>query len=246
MALPTDRNSFKELILRRLGKGAIRIEVTDDQVEDQIDYALARFKDYHFDGSQEVYYKYQLTAPDIANRWIPVPAETIGIVEIFDLTSTLMGVGMWNVQYQFVLANMPNWGQIDLTNYYMTMTHLQFLQQVLVGKEPIRYNRYIDQLFIDMDWSRVNVGDYLVAKIYQAIDPATYPKVWIDQWLQNYTTQLVKRQWGTNLKKYQGMKLPDGNSFNGQQIYDEADSALKSLDDELINTYSLPSTMMIG
>lgn len=246
MATPTDRNSFKELILRRLGKGIIRVEVTDDQLDDQVDFALLRFKDYHFDGSQDVYYKYQITQTDINNKWIPVPEETIGVIEIFDLVSTLMGVGMWNVQYQFVLANMPNWGQIDLTNYWMTMSHLQFLQQVLVGKQPLRYNRYVNQVFIDMDWSRMNVGDFLVVKIYEAIDPNTYPKIWADQWLQNYTTQLVKKQWGNNLKKYQGMQLPAGQAFNGQQIYDEAVKDLEDLDHELIHTYSLPVSDMIG
>lgn len=246
MAVPTTRNEFKELILQNLGKGVLRLEISDPQVENWIDFALARFKDYHFDGSQDTYYKYQLTDVDIANKWIPVPEETIGVVEIFDLTSTLMGVGMWNVQYQFVLANMPSWGQIDLTNYWMTMSHLQLLQQILVGKQPIRYNRYVNQLFIDMSWDRVTAGDFIVVKIYEAISPETYPKVWADQWLQNYTTQLVKRQWGNNTKKYPTMRLPDGNTFNGQQIYDEAQEALKDLDEELIHTYSLPVSDMMG
>lgn len=246
MAVPVDRNSFKELILQNLGKGVIRLEISDDQVENWIDFALAKFADYHFDGSADTYYKYQLTAPDITNGWIPMPADTIGAVELFDLTSTLMGVGMWNVQYQFVLANMPNWGQIDLTNYWMTMSHLQFLQQVLVGKQPIRYNRYINQMFIDMDWSRVTVGDFLVVKIYQKLDPNQYPKIWQDQWLQKYTTQLVKRQWGNNTKKYGNMQLTSGQTFTGQQMYDEADKAIEDLDHELINTYSLPCSDMIG
>lgn len=244
--VPIDRNSFKELILQNLGKGVLRIEVSDDQVENWIDFALAKFKDYHFDGSQDVYYKYQITPTDVTNRWIPVPPETIGVVEIFDISSTLMGVGMWNVQYQFVLSNMPNWGQLDLTNYWMTMSHLQFLQQVLVGKQPIRYNRYVNQLFVDMDWSRINAGDYFVVKIYEAISPDTYPKIWADQWLQNYTTQLVKKQWGNNTKKYGKMQLSDGNSFNGQEIYNEAVEALADLDRELIHTYSLPVSDMIG
>lgn len=245
MAVPTDRTSFKDLILQNLGSGILRIEVTDDQVENWVDFALAKFADYHFDGSAEQYYKYQLTQTDITNRYIPVPTGTIGVIEIFDLSSTLMGTGMWNVQYQFVLANIPSWGTLDLTQYWMTMSHLQFLQQILVGKQPIRYNRFINQLNIDMDWSRVNVGDYLVVKLYQKLDPATYPAIWADQWLQQYTTQLVKKQWGNNLKK-QTMRMPDGNTFNGQQIYDEAEAALKDLDEKLINAYSLPPAMMIG
>jgi len=246
MAVPTDRPSFKQLILENLGNGILRIEVTDDQVENWIDFALQKAMDYHFDFSQEQYYKYQLTQTDIDNGWIPMPENAVGAVELFDLVSTLMGVGMWNVQYQFVLANMPNWGMLDLTNYWMTMSHLQLLQQVLVGKQPLRYNRFQNQLYIDMDWSQISVGDYLVVKIYVTMDPETYPKMWTDQWLQTYVTALVKKQWGTNTKKYGNMTLPNGQVFNGQQIYDEAVADLEKLDEKLINSYSLPPTMLIG
>lgn len=246
MAVPTTRAEFKELILRNLGKGVLRIEVSDDQVEDKIDFALAKAKDYHFDFAQDTYYKYQITDTDVANKWIPVPDNTLGVIELFDITSTLMGVGMWNVQYQWVLGNMPWWGQLDLTSYWMTMSHLTFIQQTLVGKQPLRYNRYENKLYLDMDWSRINVGDYLVVKMYQTLDPDSNPKLWSDQWLQNYTTQLVKRQWGNNTKKYGRMQLPDGNSFNGKEIYEEAEEALKELDSQLINTYSLPVSDMIG
>jgi hypothetical protein len=125
------------------------------------------------------------------------------------------------------------------------MSSLEMMQQILVGKQPVRYNRYENKLYIDMNWDRINVGDYLVVRIYQAMDPATYTKMWTDQWLIKYTTELVKKQWGTNLKKYSGIPLPGGNTMNGQQIYDEAEAALKELDEQLIETYSMPVMMMI-
>lgn len=246
MALPTNRNTFKELILRRLGKGAIKVEITDDQLEDQIDFALAKFADYHFDGTQESYYAYQVTQTDIDNKWIPMEESTLGVTDIFDISSTLMGAGMWNVQYQYVLNNMSSWGMIDLTNYWMTMSHLQFMQQVLVGKQPFRYNRYVNKLQIDMDWHKLNVGDYIVARVYDVLDPSVYPKVWADQWLIKYTTALAKLQWGNNLKKYEGMQLPSGMSFNGQKIWDEANAEIEKLEETLINTYSMPASDLIG
>lgn len=242
---PTSRAEFKEMILQNLGKGILRIEMTDDQAENWINYALTRFADYHFDGSQEMYFKYQLTDTDISNGYITMPDNVFGVVEIFDLSSVLMGVGMWNVQYQYMLGAMPFWGLMDLTNYWMTMQHLELIQQVLVGKQPIRYNRYVNKLYIDMDWSMAVPGTYLVVKTFQEVDPDTYTKVWRDQWLQNYTTQLFKRQWGNNLKKIT-VRLLDGREYTGQQIYDEADAEIKRLDAELINTYSLPVSFMIG
>ncbi len=245
--IPQNRAQFKEYILQSLGKGVIRIEVTDQQVDNQVDWALARFQDYHFDGSRETYFKYQVTQDDLTNKYITLPEGTIGAVEIFDITSTLMGQGIWNVQYQWILTNIPNWANLNLTDYWMTMSHLAQIQEVLVGKQPIRYNRYENnKMYIDMDWQRVNVGDYLVVRLYQVMDPETYPKIWSDQWLIRYTTELVKKQWGSNLKKYSGIPLPNNNTLNGQQIYDEAVAALKDLDDELISSYSIPVMNMIA
>lgn len=243
--LPTTRAAFKEFILQNLGKGAIRIEVTDQQVENQIDWAIAKFQDYHFDGSQETYFKYQVQQIDLTNRYILLPDTTIGAVEIFDITSTLMGQGIWNVQYQWVLTNVPNWANLQLTDYWMTMSSLEMMQQILVGKQPVRYNRYENKLYIDMNWDRINVGDYLVVRIYQAMDPETYTKMWTDQWLIKYTTELVKKQWGNNTKKYDKIPLPGGSFMTGQQMYEEATAALKELDDQLIETYSMPVMMMI-
>mgnify|MGYP000882912859 CR=1 FL=1 len=246
MALPTSRAKFKEFILQNLGKGVIRIEVSDQQVENQIDFALAKFQDYHFDGSQEMYYKYEITAQDIQNGYVEMPADTLGAVDIFDLSSTLMGSGIWNAQYQWVLSNVPNWSSLGLADYWMTMMHLQNIQYILVGKQPIRHNRYENKLYVDMDWSRVVPGNYLMIRYYKIINPESNPRIWTDQWLIKYATALVKRQWGNNLKKYPGTPLVGGVTLSGQQIYDEAVEEIDELDKTLINSYSIPIMDMIG
>ena len=121
------------------------------------------------------------------------------------------------------------------------------MQELFVGKQPFRYNRHLDRLYIDMDWSfRVTAGEYIIIKCYRTADPDTYGDVWADRWLRKYATQLIKRQWGTNLKKFSGMQLPGGVTFNGEQIYNEAEEEIKRLEEEMINTYSLPSYDMIG
>jgi hypothetical protein len=240
MALPNTRYAFKEFILQSLGKGAIRVEVTDQQVENQIDWALAKFADYHFDGSIFSYFKYQITDQDKTNGYIEVPDNTLEVIDIFELSSMLLGNGIFNVTYQWVLANVPNWSNLDLTDYWMTMSNIALLQEVLVGRQPIRFNRYEGKLYIDMDWQRVSTGDYLIARIYQVLDPETYTKIWSDQWLIKYTTALVKKQWGNNLKKYEGVALTNGQTLNGQKIYDEAVEELEKLDEQLIDSYSIP------
>jgi hypothetical protein len=128
----------------------------------------------------------------------------------------------------------------------MALTHVQFLEQMLVGQQPLRYNRNVNRLNIDMDWSIINEGDFIIAEAYQIVDPNVYADVWKDRWLLRYTACLIKQQWGTNLKKFQGMQMPGGLTFNGQQIYDEATQERQQLEQEMIASYSLPVTDMIG
>jgi len=246
MAIPASRNEFKEYCLRRLGKPVIEINVDDDQVDDRIDEAFLYFTDYHFDGSEKTYYKYKVTAQDITNKYITMPDNIIGAVNLFPIGQGLNTNNLFNIRYQIALNDLYTLTSVSMVPYYMALTHVQFLEQFLVGQQPIRYNRHINKLYIDMDWTIVNVDDYIIVEAYQVIDPDTYTKTWGDRWLARYATCLIKQQWGTNLKKYQGMQLPGGITFNGQQIYDEATQEREELEHEMISSYSLPVIDMIG
>jgi hypothetical protein len=128
----------------------------------------------------------------------------------------------------------------------MAMQHLATMTELLVGMQPIRYNRHKDRLYVDMDWTKLNVGEYIVVQAYEVVDPSIYPDAWADRWLFLYCTALIKKQWGNNLKKYTGMQLPGGVSFNGQQIYQEAVEEIKDLENEMVTNLSLPAMHMIG
>ena len=98
--------------------------------------------------------------------------------------------------------------------------HVEQLEEIFVGKKPIRFNRHTDRLYIDMDWeSDILVDEYVIIECYRYLDPNTYTDVWSDWWLQRYGTALIKKQWGENLKKFEGMQLPGGIQFNGQKIW---------------------------
>lgn len=246
MAAPTSRAEFTENCLRRLGKPVIEINVDDDQVSDRIDEALQYFWDYHFDGSEKTFYKYQITEQDITNKYITMPENIIGVINIFDLGATLGVNNLFNIRYQIALNDLYTLTSVSMVPYYMAMNHVQFLEQMLVGKQPLRYNRHTDRLYIDMDWDRIAPGEYLIVEAYQVVNPDTYTDAWSDRWLLRYAACLIKQQWGQNLKKFEGMKLPGGLSFNGQKIYDEATAEREELEREMIYTYSLPATDMIG
>ena len=246
MAVPTTRSEFKENCLRRLGKPVIEINVDDDQVDDRIDEALRYYWDYHFDGSEKIYYKHQMTEEDKTNKFITIPENIIGVVNIFDLGSALGLNNLFNIRYQIALNDLYTLTSVSMVPYYMAMNHIQFLEQMLVGKQPLRYNRHMNKLYIDMDWNQIAVDNYLVVEAYQVVDPAVYTDAWADRWLLRYAACLIKQQWGQNMKKFQGMKLPGGLEFNGQKIYDEATAEREELEKEMIMTYSLPCSDFIG
>jgi hypothetical protein len=246
MAIPTTRSAFKENCLRRLGKPVIEINVDDDQVDDRVDEALRYFWDYHFDGSLKTFYKYQITETDKTNKYITIPENIIGIVNLFDMGSALGTNNLFNIRYQIALNDLYTLTSVSMVPFYMAMTHMQFLEQLLVGRQPLRYNRHQNRLHIDMDWDRMNIGDYIIAEAYEIVDPDVYTDAWSDRWLLRYAACLIKQQWGNNLKKFEGMKMPGGLTFNGQKIYNEATQEREELEKEMIYSYSLPVTDMIG
>lgn len=246
MASPLNRAEFKENCLRRLGKPVIEINVDDDQIEDRIDEALRYYWDYHFDGSEKVFYKHQVTAQNKIDKYITMPENIIGAINLFDLGSALGTNNLFNIRYQIALNDLYTLTSVSMIPYYMAMQHIQFLEYLLVGKQPIRYNRHTNKLYLDMDWDRINVGEYLIIEAYEVIDPDTYTDAWSDRWLLRYGACLIKQQWGTNLKKFQGMQMPGGLTFNGQQIYNEATQERETLENEMIFTYSLPAQDFIG
>lgn len=246
MAVPTTRQEFKLNLLRRLGAPVLKINMDDDQIDDRIDEALQYFWDYHFDGSDKVYLKHQVTADDKTNQYIVMPDNIIGAVNIFDIGSALQTNNMFSIRYQIVMNDLYTLTSVSMVPYYMAMSHLAFLEQMLVGKQPLRYNRHINNLYIDMDWERVQEGEWLVVEAYQLVDPNTYTKVWSDRWLQRYAACLIKQNWGQNLSKYGDMSLPGGIKFNGQKYYDDATKEREELEKEMVYTYSLPVTDMIG
>lgn len=247
MAVPTTRAAFKEYCLRKLGKPVIEINVDDDQVEDRIDEALRYYWDYHFDGSERTYYKHVITEEDRDNKYITLPENVIGAVNVFQIGDPAMTSNdLFNIRYQIALNDLYTLTSVSLIPYYMVMEHLGLMTELLVGKQPIRYNRHTDKLYIDMDWGTLDVGTYLVVEAYQVVDPEVWVDAWGDRWLQNYATVLIKRQWGANLTKFSGMQLPGGVQFNGEKIYDDATAELQKLEEEMISSYSLPAMDMIG
>ena len=240
------REEFKEYCLRKLGKPVIEINVDDDQVEDRVDEALQYYWDYHFDGTEKIYYKHLLTDTDIANKYITLPQNIIGAVNIFDVGEYISVNNIFNIRYQIALNDLYTLTYQSMVPYYMAFQQIQLLEQLLVGKQPIRYNRNVNKLYVDMNWEKVSAGYYLIVEAYSIVDPNEFTDVWNDRWLKRYAAALIKKQWGTNLTKFNGMQLPGGVTFNGEKIYNDAHEEIDKLEAEMTSSYSLPVTDMIG
>jgi hypothetical protein len=244
--IPVNRQQFKTFCLRKLGHPVVEINVDDDQVEDRIDEALQMFADYHFDGVTAENYAYKVQQQDITNRYVTLPDNFVGVVDIFPIGEALNTNNLFNIRYQIALNDLYTLTSVSMTPYYVALQGIQFLEQILVGLQPLRYNRHQNRVYIDMDWNIVNVGDFLIFRAYKVIDPDEYPKMWGDRWLTRYATCLIKQNWGSNLSKFTGMKLPGGVMFNGQKIYNEATEEREKLEHDLIMNYSLPVVDMIN
>lgn len=247
MSKPTSKTEFKGYCLRALGDGVINIEVSDDQVDDRIDEALRYFWDYHFDGVDKTYYKYQITEEDKVNRYIEMPDNIIGAVNLFRLGFYHNNqASMFNVTYQIALNDLYTLTSFNVVPFYMMMQHMNVLHEVLIGEKPIRYNRHKNRLYIDMNWDLLEPGQFIVVEAYEVLDPDVYTDAWSDRWLLEYATALIKRQWGNNTRKYKNIELPNGVKISGQEILDEAQNEIKALRDEMISSYSLPVSDMIA
>ena len=247
MAQPTTREEFKNWVLRKLGAPVIDINVSDEQVEDRIDEAIDFWRDYHYNGSQLIYLKHQITQDDQNNGYIELPPGLLGISGIFNMQSSIStGSGIFNVQYQFVLNNLEDITGYNITNYYMAMAHLEFLQEMLVGKPMIRYNKHVNRLYLDVDKGVLVPGEYIIIEAYDVIDPTSYSDVWSDRWLQNYASALIKEQWGSNLTKFTGMQLVGGVSFNGEQILADGREERRLMEEEAVQNLQPLSYNYIG
>ena len=262
MATPASRSQLKEYALRNLGKPVIEINVDDAQLEDRLDEALQYFAQYHYDGVERVYLKYKITEADLlrlkspggdstvtasaggrttsyteANNWIAVPDSVLAVNRIFPL-SDKHNNNLFDIRYQLRLNDLYDFSSTSIIHYDMVLRHLDFLDHILVGEKPIRFNQHNNKLYIDMDWKvDMQEDEYLIIECYRKLDPTVMTDVFNDIFLKRYVTALFKKQWGANLSKFNGVTMIGGVTLNGQQIYSEALEDVRKLEEEIRGTY---------
>jgi len=268
MAVPSTRETLKQYCLRNLGKPVIDINVDDDQVEDRIDEALQYFAQYHVDGVERMYLKYLVTEADItrmttdasesvtensitttykrADNFLVVPSSVISVINVFPL-SDRANLNMFDVRYQLRLNDLYDFSSTSIVHYQMTMQHLDFLDHILVGEKPMRFNQLSNRLYVDMDWGTdITAGEYLIFEVYRKVDPDTYTDLYDALYLKRYVTALIKRQWGQNLSKFSGTAMLGGVTLNGPELFSSAIDEQQKLEEEIRLNYEEPPHMQQG
>jgi len=180
------------------------------------------------------------------SNYLQVPESIIGVEKIFRFDSSTISAGMFSLKYQLFLNDLYQFNSIDLLQYSMVKTYLEDIEFLLTTDKQIRFNQRQDRLYLDIDWAAEEVGTFLVMDCYRALNPAEFAGVYNDSFLKRYLTQLIKRQWGMNLIKFRGVKLPGGIEFNGREIYDDAEREIDKIRDKMSSEYEVPPLDLIG
>ena len=268
MAKPTSKAELKEYALRRLGKPVLEINVSDDQVDDAIDYTIQKFQQFHYDGAERVYLKHKITQADLdraasandsittstagnstwleSNTYIEIPQHILSIEGIFSFTDKGTA-NIFDIRYQMRLNDLYDFTSTQFYHYYMIQQHLGTIDFLLEGIKPTRYIATQDRLYLDMDWGAdVLLDSYFVIKCWRALDPTTWTEIYDNMWVKDYASAKIKKQWGQNMTKFQNVQMPGGVTLNGEMIYNDAVQELKDLDEQLRQEWETPPLDMIG
>ena len=275
MAQPSTRQELIDYCLRKLGAPVLEVNVADEQVDDSIDDAFQLFHERHYDGVVRTFLKYQITQADKDRgraeidgvgvtsetavgvttnftwyenqNYVQVPDSIIGIEKLFKFDASSISNGMFSVKYQLFLNDIAfDIGYNGLLNYAMTKSYLEDISFLLTTDKQLRFNKRQNRLYIDIDWSSVAVGDYIILDCYRIMNPNDFSEVYNDSFVKKYATALIKKQWGQNLIKFKGAKLPGGIELNGREIYDDAVKEIEDIEKRMLSEYEIPPLDLIG
>ena len=266
MATPTSRESIIQYALRQLGSPVVDVNVDWQQCEDRLDDALQYFIERHFDGVEKVFFKYQVTAEDIENGYIstddidhpngvdgPTGKDIVSVVRVMQF-GRFTNINMFDIRYQLALTdyfginrNLSGVHSMGLASYDATKRYIKLIEDLFQPEKSVVFSKVTNKLYLNMNWKQeVEAGDYLVVQAYAALDPEIYTEIFNDRYLKRYLTALIKRQWGTNMSKFDGVALPGGVTLRGSQIYAEAIAEIAAIEQDVLRSYELPVDFMTG
>ena len=181
-----------------------------------------------------------------SSNYLQVPDSVLGVEKVFKFDTSSISGGMFSIKYQLFLNDLYYFNSVELMQYAMTKTYLEDIDFLLTPEKQMRFNKRQDRLYIDMDWSESAVDEWIILECYRALDPESFTQGYNDSFVKKYLTALIKRQWGQNLIKFKGTKLPGGIELNGREIYDDAIKDLEDIKERMSTEYEVPPLDFIG
>jgi len=271
MSKPSTRQGLIDYCLRRLGYPVLEVNVDDDQIDDLIDDAIQYFQERHFDGVERMLLKHEITKENketlktgitttTANstvgittttftesqNFIQLPDHVLGVERVLKMDASTISSGLFNIKYQIFLNDLYYYGALDLMNYAMTKTYLEDLSRIITPDTQLRFNKKNHRLYLDIDFGQLSDDTFIIIDGYRLLDPSDAPAIYNDFWLKRYATAIIKKQWGMNLIKFNGVLLPGGVQLNGRQIYDDAVKEIEEIEYSLKTEYEIPPLDLIG
>ena len=274
--MPRNRGQLINYGLRQLGAPILEINIDDDQLHDAVNDTVQIYQERHYNGIERMYLKYKITQDDVdrgtakgtggvgivttsgistntattvssefyeTSNFLAVPENILGVNRIFKFDSSSISGGMFSIKYQLFLNDLYYFNSVNLLQYAMTKTYLEDIDHLLTTEKQIRFNMRQDKLYLDIDWGSEQVGDFIVIDCFRALETE---QIYDAPFVKRYFTALIKKQWGANLLKFRGTKLPGGIELNGREIYDEGVKELQELRDRSAMDYEMPPLDFIG
>ena len=271
MSKPSTSQELIDYCLRRLGYPVLEVNVDDDQIDDLIDDAIQYFQERHFDGVERMLLKHEITKENketlktgitttTANstvgittttftesqNFIQLPDHVLGVERVLKMDASTISSGLFNIKYQIFLNDLYYYGALDLMNYAMTKTYLEDLSRIITPDTQLRFNKKNHRLYLDIDFGQLSDDTFIIIDGYRLLDPSDAPAIYNDFWLKRYATAIIKKQWGMNLIKFNGVLLPGGVQLNGRQIYEDALKEIEEIEYSLKTEYEIPPLDLIG
>ena len=253
MAIITTRQGLIDYSLRKLGEPVIEINVDEDQIEDKVDDAIQVYQEFHGDATERAYYQYQMTAADIANKYVTIPENIIYVTKMFPInTSMIASSNFFSFQYQFAMSDMNGMtgmgGIGGLAFYEQTQQHLALLDMKINGLPLITFSRRANRVYLysDIEDGQLTEGEHIAFEVYRIVDPNVNGAIYNDMFVKDFTTALIKEQWGQNMSKFEGMQLPGGVTISGRQILEEAKGELTELRERMRLEQEVPPDFYVG
>tara|TARA_X000001388_G_scaffold24304_1_gene16792 strand:+ start:60 stop:863 length:804 start_codon:yes stop_codon:yes gene_type:complete len=267
MATPNSKETLIEYCFNRLGSPVIEINVDYTQAEDRVDDALQFFSERHFDGVERAYFAHEVTETDKTNKYIstndlgpingptgdaPTGNDILSVMKVFQF-GQFANINMFDIRYQLALSDYfgINRGlnaavSQGLASYDSTKRYINLIEDLFQPEKAVRFSKVTNRLHLDAKWSEIRTGDYIIIEAYVALDPDIFTEIYNDRLLKKYTTALIKKQWGSNLSKYDGVQMPGGVVLRGGQIMAEAQAEIDRIEMEVFTQYELPVDFCTG